>query len=72
MSTTSRPQRRCEHRLRDLVQRSGDLTIATDLIPRSAREWLRAAPTVVVSVEMAELTEIELRHEIAKPRRQIE
>ena len=56
MSTTSRPQQRYDHRLRDLVQRTGDLTIATELgIPRStARGWLRAAPTVVVSLEVCE------------------
>jgi hypothetical protein len=48
MPTTSRPQQRYDHRLRDLVQRTGDLTIATDLgVPRStARGWL-GAPTVV-------------------------
>ena len=52
MRTTSRPQQRYDHRLRDLVQRTGDLTIATDLgVPRStARGWLGAAPTVVVAV----------------------
>ena len=31
MPTASRPQQRDDHRLRDLVQRSGDLTIATKL-----------------------------------------
>ena len=43
--TTSRPQQRDDHRLRGLVQRTGDLTIATDLgIPRStARGWRGAA-----------------------------
>ena len=53
MTTTSRAQQRYDHRLRDLVQRTGDLTIATDLgVPRStARGWLGVAPTVVVSLE---------------------
>jgi hypothetical protein len=75
MRTTSRPQQqRYDHRLRDLVQRTGDLTIATDLgVPRStARGWLRAAPTVVVSLEVADLTETELRHEILTLRRRVE
>ena len=74
MTTTSRPQQRYDHRLRDLVQRTGDLTIATDLgIPRStARGWLGAAPTVVVSLEGADLTEPELRQEILKLRRRVE
>ena len=74
MPTTSRPQQRYDHRLRDLVQRTGDLTIATDLgVPRStARGWLGAAPTVVVSLEVADLTEPELRQEILKLRRRVE
>ena len=74
MTTTSRPQQRYDHRLRDLVQRTGDLTIATDLgVPRStARGWLGAAPTVVVSLEVADLTEPELRREILKLRRRVE
>src|SRR5215472_13433611 len=65
---TVRPQQRYDHRLRQLVQRSGDLTIATDLgVPRStARGWLRTAPTVVVSLKVADLTEQELRQEILK------
>jgi putative transposase len=74
MSTTSRPQQRYDHRLRDLVQRPGDLTIATDAgVPRStARGWLRAAPTVVVSLEVADLTDVELRQQILELRRRIE
>jgi hypothetical protein len=41
----------CEHRLRDLVLRTGDVTIATDLgVPRStARGWLDAVPTVSIT-----------------------
>ena len=31
MTTTARPQQRDDHRLRDLVHRTGDVTIATDL-----------------------------------------
>jgi hypothetical protein len=74
MPTTSRPQQRYDHRLRDLVQRTGELTIATDLgVPRStARGRLGAAPTVVVSLEGADLTAPELRQEIVKLRRRVE
>ena len=74
MTTASRPQQRYDHRLRDLVQRAGDLTIATQLgVPRStARGWLRVTQTIVVSVEVADLTEQELRHEILKLRRRVE
>src|SRR5918994_4185306 len=74
MRTTSRPQHRYDHRLRDLVQRTGDLTIATALgVPRStARGWVGTTPTVVVSLEVATLTEPELRQEILKLRRRVE
>ena len=55
-------------------QRTGDLTIATDLgIPRStARGWLRTAPTVVISLEVADPTELELRQEVLKLRRRVQ
>lgn len=74
MGTTSCPQQRYDHRLRDLVRRTGDVTLATDLgVPRStARGWVRAAPTVIVSLDVADLTEPELRQEILKLRRRVE
>jgi putative transposase len=74
MPSTSRPQQRYDHRLRDLVRRTGDLTIATDLgVPRStARGWLRAAPRVVVTLDLADLTEPELRQEILTLQQRVE
>jgi hypothetical protein len=65
MPTTVRRQQRYDHRLRHLVQRTGDVTAATDLgVPRStARGWLVATPTVVVSLDVADLTGPELRQE---------
>lgn len=53
MLTTARPQQRDDHRLRHLVQRTGDVTIATHLgVPRStARGWLGSVPTVVVGLD---------------------
>jgi hypothetical protein len=53
-----RPQRRYDHRLRDLVQRTRDVTIATDLgVPRSTgRGWIGKAPNVVVSLDVTDLT----------------
>ena len=73
MSTTARRQQRYDHRLRHLVQRTGDVTVATDLgVPRStARGWLGATPTVVVGLDVADLTEPELRQEILKLRRRV-
>src|SRR3984893_7286066 len=74
MPTTGRPQQRYDHRLRNLVQRTGDVTVATDLgVPRStARGWLGAAPTVVVCLHGAALTEPELRQEVLKLRRRVQ
>jgi putative transposase len=74
MTTATRPQQRYDHRLRDLVRRTGDVTIATDFgVPRStARGWLGAVPAVVVSLDVADLTEPELRQEILTLRRRVQ
>lgn len=74
MTTTGRVQQRYDHRLRNLVQRTRDVTIATERgVPRStARGWLGAAPTVVVCLDVADLTEPELRQEVAKLRRRVQ
>ena len=58
MTITARPQQRYDHRLRNLVHRTGDLTIATDLgVPRgTARGWLIRAPEVVVSLDVTHLS----------------
>src|ERR1700738_3650044 len=72
--STTRPQQRYDHRLRELVQRTGDITVATDLgVPRStARGWLGAAPIVVVCLDVADLSEPELRQEVLKLRRRVQ
>ena len=74
MPSTARTQQRYDHRLRDLVQRTGDVTVATNLgVPRStARGWLGAAPAVVVCPDGADLTEPELRQELLKLRRRVQ
>ena len=73
MPTIARSQQRYDHRLRNLVQRTGDVTVATDLgVPRStARGWLAETPTVVVCLDVTELTEPELRQEVLKLRRRV-
>jgi len=73
MATTGRTQQRYDHRLRTLVQRTGDVTVVTDLgVPRStARGWLGAARTVVVCLDVADLREPELRQEVLKLRRRV-
>ena len=73
MTTTGRRQQRYDHRLRDLVHGTGDITIATDLgVPRStARGWLGKAPKVVVSLDVTDLKASELRQEVLELRRRV-
>ena len=73
MTTTGRLQQRYDHRLRDLVRGTGDVTIATDLgVPRStARGWLGQAPKVVVSLDVTDLKASELRQEVLELRRRL-
>jgi hypothetical protein len=63
MTTARRLQQRYDHRLRDLVRGTGDVTVATDLgVPRStARGWLGKAPKVVVSLDVTTLKASELQ-----------
>jgi len=72
MPTLARSQQRYDHRLRNLVQRTGDVTVATHLgVPRStARGWLIERPTVVC-LDVTELAEPELRQEVLKLRRRV-
>jgi len=73
MTTTGRPQQRYDHRLRDLVRGTGDVTIATDLgVPRSTtRGWLGKAPRVVVTLDVTDLTASELQQEVLELRRRV-
>jgi hypothetical protein len=73
MTTTRRLQQRYDHRLRDLVQGTGDVTLATDLgVPRStARGWLGTAPKVVVSLDVTDLRASELQQEALELQRRV-
>jgi hypothetical protein len=73
MTTTGRAQQRYDHRLRDLVRRTGDVSIATDLgVPRTtARGWLEKASQVVVSLDVTDLRAPELQQEILTLRRRV-
>jgi hypothetical protein len=68
-----RLQQRDDHRLRDLVQGTGDVTIATDLgVPRSTvRGWLGTAPKAVVSLDVTNLKTSELQQEVLELRRRV-
>jgi putative transposase len=69
----ARLQQRYDHRLRELVQRTGNVSIATALgVPRStARGWLEQAPKVVVSLHVTDLRAPELQQEILRLRRRV-
>src|ERR1700730_4469554 len=73
MTTTRRPQQRYDHRLRDLVHGTGDVTTATDLgVPRStARGWLGKAPKVVVSLDVTDRRPSQLQQQVLKLRRRV-
>ncbi len=62
-----------DHRLRKLVHQTGDIGIATDLgVPRStAAGWLRGDSRPVVSMEVLDMAEADLRAEVAKLRRRV-
>ena len=73
MTTTGRAPHCYDHRLRDLIQRTRDVTIATDLgVPRStARGWLSQAGKVVVSLDVTDLRTSELQQEVLALRRRV-
>src|SRR5438874_12243203 len=73
MTTSRRPQQCYDHRLRDLVHSTGDVTIATSLgVPRStARDWPGTAPTVVAGVDATNRTASELQQEALELRRRV-
>jgi putative transposase len=73
MTTSRRPQQRYDHRLRDLVHNTGDVTIATDLGgPQStARGWLRTAPRVAVTMDVTNVKTLELQQEVLELRRRV-
>jgi hypothetical protein len=68
-----RRQRTYDHRLRDLVRKTGDLTIATELgVPRSsAAGWVRSDRQDVVTVDVLEMREVDLQAEVLKLRRRL-
>ena len=67
---SQRPQQTYDHRLRNLVRETGDLSIATELgVPRStAAGWLRGEPQEVISLDLLDMRELQLQAELAKQR----
>jgi hypothetical protein len=68
-----RQQRTYDHRLRDLVRETGDLTVATRRgVPRStAAGWLRAERRDIVTLDVLDKTESKLRADVLKLRHRV-
>jgi hypothetical protein len=73
MSSTTRSQRRYDHRLQALVQSTRDIGLAIQHgVPRStARGWLTRTSTEVVTLDVLELDTVRLQHEVLRLRRRI-
>jgi hypothetical protein len=73
MAEQRRQQRIYDHRLKELVRQTGNLTIATRLgVPRStAAGWLRRPPQGVITFDVLEMTEKQLQAEVLELRRRI-
>lgn len=74
MAQGERHQRIYDHRLRELVRRTGDFKVATDLgVPRStAVGWLGGKTQRVVSLDVLEMSAVELQAEVVKLRRRVQ
>jgi hypothetical protein len=70
---SSRPRRTYDHRLRDLVRNTGNLTLATEMsVPRSsAAGWIGRPQQTVVSVDAVSMPEQELQAEVVRLRGRI-
>ena len=66
MTTALRSQRVYDHRLKNLVQNTGDahLAIRQGVPPSTARGWLRQSPCTVISIDVAEMDPLALQREV--------
>lgn len=73
MAQRERRQRIYDHRLRELVRRTGDVRFATDLgVPRStAMGWVGGQVQPVVSLEVLDMAAVDLQLEVVKLRRRV-
>jgi transposase InsO family protein len=74
MATTTRTQRRYDHRLRELVHSTQDIRYAIKQgVPRStARSWLTAPRAEVVTVDVLDMDATRLQQQVLRLRRRIQ
>jgi putative transposase len=74
MATTTRTQRRYDHRLRELVRMTKDIRCAIKQgVPRStARSWLTAPRAEVVTVDVLDMDANQLQQQVLRLRRRIQ
>ena len=74
MATTTRTQRRYDHRLRELVHSTQDIRCAIKQgVPRStARSWLTAPRAEVVTVDVLDMDANQLQQQVLRLRRRIQ
>jgi hypothetical protein len=73
MTATVRTQRRYDHRLRELVQTTGDIQLATrhGVSASTARGWLNKPSTEVVPLDVLDLDTMRLQREVIQLRRRV-
>ena len=73
MASTNRTRQRYDHRLRDLVRSSGNISYATQLgVPRStAHGWLTSNPVEIVTVDVVDMDLLSLQKEVLTLRKRI-
>ncbi len=71
MSTANRTQRRYDHRLKELVQTTGNVNVALESgVPRStAHGWLTQSPAEVITLDVLEMDAAQLQREVVSLRR---
>jgi putative transposase len=74
MATTTRTQRRYDHRFRDLVRTTRDIDCALQRgVPRStARSWLTEANAEVVTVDVLNMNALRLQQEVLQLRARVQ
>ena len=74
MENTTRTQKKYDHRLKDLVRSTKDITCAVRHgVPQStARSWLKTPATEVITIDVVQLDSINLQKEVLQLRARLQ